>query len=118
LKGKGNLPKRAEPLTDTEINTLFDKELLGKKTPSSLLNTKWYLNTLHFEIRGRGEEHRELKWTDIELRRDTNSNLDYVEFNERQTKTRTGEDARNVRDSKPCAYETPANKSSLPSRNV
>ena len=53
---------RAEPLTDTEINTLFDKELLGKKTPSSLLNTKWYLNTLHFGIRGGGEEHRGLKW--------------------------------------------------------
>ena len=112
------MPKRAEPLTDTEINTLFDKELLGKKTPSSLLNTMWYLDTLHFGILGGGEEHRRLKWCDIELRRDTNSNLDYVEFNERQTKTRTGEDARNVRDSKPRAYETPANKSSLPSRNV
>ena len=61
-RGKGNLPKRAEPLTDTDINTLFDKELLGKKTPSSLLNTMWYLNTLHFGIRGWGEEHRGLKW--------------------------------------------------------
>ena len=74
----------------------------------------WYLNTLHFGIRGGGEEHRRLKWGDIELKRDTNSNLDYVEFNERQTKTRTGEDARNVRDSKPRAYETPANKSRCP----
>ena len=61
-KRKGNLPKRAEPLTDTEINTLFDKELLGKKTPSILLNTMWYLNTLHFGIRGGEEEHRRLKW--------------------------------------------------------
>ena len=51
---------------------------------------------------------------DIEPRRDTNSNLDYIEFNERQAKTRTGEDARNVRDSKPRAYETPANKSRCP----
>jgi hypothetical protein len=51
---------------------------------------------------------------DIELRRDTNSNLDYVEFNERQTKTRTGEDARNVRDRKPLPYETPANKYRCP----
>ena len=51
---------------------------------------------------------------DIELRRDTNSNLDYIEFNERQAKTRTGEDARNVHDSKPRAYETPANKYRCP----
>ena len=51
---------------------------------------------------------------DIELRRDTNSNLDYVEFNERQTKTRTGEDERNVRDRKPRPYETPANKYRCP----
>ena len=51
---------------------------------------------------------------DIELRRDTNSNLDYLEFNERQAKTGTGEDARNVRDSKPRACETPANKSRCP----
>jgi hypothetical protein len=58
--------------------------------------------------RGGGEEHRRLKWGDIELKRDTNSNLDYVEFNERQTKTR------NARDSKPRAYETPANKSHCP----
>jgi hypothetical protein len=43
----------------------------------------WYLNTLHFGNRGGGEEHRRLKWGDIELKRDTNSNLDYVEFNER-----------------------------------
>jgi hypothetical protein len=68
----------------------------------------WYLNTLHFGNRGGGEEHRRLKWGDIELKRDTNSNLDYVEFNERQTKTR------NVHNSKPRAYETPANKYRCP----
>ena len=68
----------------------------------------WYLNTLHFGNRGGGEEHIRLKWGDIELKRDTNSNLDYVEFNERQTKTR------NVRDSKPRAYEIPANKYRCP----
>ena len=60
-KGKGNLPMRAEPLTDTDINTHFYKELLGKKTASSLLNNMWYLNTLHFGIRGGGEDHRGLK---------------------------------------------------------
>jgi hypothetical protein len=68
----------------------------------------WYLNTLHFGNRGGGEERRRLKWGDIELKRDTNTNLDYVEFNERQTKIR------NARDSKPRAYEIPANKSHCP----
>jgi len=113
-QGKGNFPKRAEALTDDEVNELYEKELLGSSTPSSMLNTLWYQNTLHFGIRGGGEEHRQLQWHDIQLKHDSTMKLDYLEYNERQTKTRTGDDVRNIRESKPRAYEMPQNRSRCP----
>nr|XP_022336320.1 uncharacterized protein LOC111132789 [Crassostrea virginica] len=38
-KGKGNRPKKADPLSDEEINILFDTGVLGVTSPESLLNT-------------------------------------------------------------------------------
>ena len=105
MQGKGKLPKRADAITDEEINTLYEKGCLGADTPSSLLNTMWFLNTLHFGIRGGGEEHRSLCWGDLSLKCDTNIKLEYVEYSERQTKTCTGADVRNTRDSRPRMYE-------------
>ena len=84
MQGKGNLPKRADAITDEEINTLYEKGFLGADTPSSLLNTMWFLNTLHFGIRGgRGREHRSLCWGDLSLKYYTNIKLEYVEYSER-----------------------------------
>ena len=53
-QGKGNLPNRADAVSDEEINILFEKGCLGTSSPNALLNTMWYLNTLHFGIRGGG----------------------------------------------------------------
>ena len=39
-QGKGNKPKRACPLTDEEINILYNRNILGSHTPQSLLNTR------------------------------------------------------------------------------
>jgi hypothetical protein len=36
-QGKGNKPKKSQPLTDDEINMLYQKKLLGESTPESLL---------------------------------------------------------------------------------
>jgi len=107
MQGKGNLPKRADAISDDEISKLFEKGCLGPSTPKSLVNTMWYNNTLHFGMRGGGEEHRTLKWGDITLQLDEELNTEYLEYNERQTKTRTGEDTRNIRDSKPRMYAVP-----------
>ena len=97
---KGNIPKRADPIDDNnDIALLYEKGCLDTSTPISLLNTMWFLNTLRSGIRGGGEEHRLLCWGDITL------NVEYLEYNERQT--RTGEDVRNVRDSKPRMYAVP-----------
>jgi hypothetical protein len=41
-QGKGNKPKKSQPLTDDEINMLYQKKLLGESTPESLLNTVWF----------------------------------------------------------------------------
>lgn len=49
---------------------------------------------------------RQLMWGDVHLGFDTELNLEYLEYNERQTKTRTGVDIRNVRPEKPRMYAT------------
>lgn len=49
--GKGNLEKRANPLTVEDINRLFEHDQLGDKTPESLLRTIWFLNTVCVESR-------------------------------------------------------------------
>jgi hypothetical protein len=61
-----------------------------------MLNTLWFNNTLHFGMRG-GKEHRDLCWGDIQLKKDENGELEYLEYTERQTKARTGENPRNIR---------------------
>ncbi|XP_015773759.1 PREDICTED: zinc finger MYM-type protein 2-like [Acropora digitifera] len=100
--GKGNKPKAAEAITDEEVNILYDKQLLGISNAEALLNTMWFMNTKQFGLRG-CDEHRRMKWGGIQLLRDVNG-AEYLEFLERQTKTRTGAEPRNVRAVKPKAY--------------
>lgn len=106
--GKGNKPKTADALDDNDIEKLFEASELGVKTPTSLLNTMWLNNTLHFGIRGGGEEHRNILWGDISLCYDEELAAEFLEYSERQTKTRTGEDLRNTRMHKPRMYKNPS----------
>ncbi|XP_015774306.1 PREDICTED: zinc finger MYM-type protein 2-like [Acropora digitifera] len=99
--GKGNKPKAAEAITDEEVNILYDKQLLGISNAEALLNTMWFMNTKHFGLRGC--EHRRMKWGDVQLLADVNG-AEYLEFSERQTKTRTRAEPQNVRAVKPKAY--------------
>ena len=57
--------------------------------------TNWFYTTVHIGLRGY-TEHREMCWGDIALKGDENDH-EFLEFTKRQTKTRTGEDIRNVR---------------------
>lgn len=59
-QGKGNKPNRAQPLTDMEINSLYEKNLLGDSTPEAMINTLWLNNSVHFGLRG-VTEHYELR---------------------------------------------------------
>lgn len=110
----GNRPKAADPINNTGIDQMYNARQLGNKTPSSLINTLQLNNTLHFDMRLGGEEHRGLCRGDIELRFDPELNKEYLVHNERQTKTRTGVDLKNTRTGQPRMYELPENRERCP----
>ncbi|XP_061196504.1 uncharacterized protein LOC133204775 [Saccostrea echinata] len=112
-QGRGNKPQRSDSLTPDEIETLYNTEQLGKATPTSLISTLWFNNTLYFGMRG-GTEHRNMRWGDVVLKRDEALQLDYLEYHERATKTRTGVDVTDSRACPPRMYATPANPEKCP----
>ena len=105
-KGFGNRPNVADSISDQELDLLYEREQLGSSTPESLLNTLWLNNTLIFGMRGGSAEHRLLCWGDVQLRYDAECEAEYLEYNERQTKTRTGIDVSNIRKVKPKMFAT------------
>ena len=61
-----------------------------------------------------GKEQRDLCWGDLQLKTDSEGNR-FIEFNiDRQTKTRTGENPRNIRETKPKMYEDKSNTDRCP----
>ena len=94
-KGKGNKPHASVALTEDEMKILYEKGLLGASSPEALLNALWLNNSLHFGLRGI-EEHHDMRWGDVKLCKTDHGN-EYLEFNECQTKTRTGADPCDVR---------------------
>jgi len=87
-EGLGKKPRKTEPLTADEENRLWVAGQLGASDPTALLNTVWFFNTKLFGLRGSGE-NRKLQWGDITIKDDEDGN-EYLEYNERQTKTRDG----------------------------
>ena len=77
-QGKGNLCQKADPITDVEIDKLWECKLLGTHNPESILNSLWLFNTIYFGLRG-SDEHRSMSRGD---------GLGYLIFNEWQSKTR------------------------------
>ena len=69
-----------------------------------MLNTLWLNNCLQFGLRD-CKEHRDMCWGDVKLHQ-TAQGQDYLEFNERQTKTRAGSDYRDVRTVPPKMFAT------------
>ena len=73
-EGKGNKPNAARMLTDEEVDILHGQELLGCSSPEALINTIWLLNnTLLFGLRG-CQEHRDMRWGDVEKKRNSGRN--------------------------------------------
>ena len=105
-QGRGNKPNASVALTNEEIQTLYEKKLLGTSSPEALLNTLWLNNCLHFGLRG-CKEHRDMCWGDVKLHQTANGK-EYLEFNERQTKTRTGSDSLDIRTVPPKMFATDA----------
>ena len=111
--GKGNRPNAADPLSDEDIDTFYSRKVLGIHSPRALLNTLWMNNCTFFGMRP-GKEQRDLWWGDLQLKTDSEGNR-FIEFNiERQTKTRNGENPRNIREKKPKMYEDKSNADRCP----
>ncbi|XP_060567334.1 zinc finger MYM-type protein 2-like [Ruditapes philippinarum] len=103
--GKGNKPKKSCPISDQEIDMLYDKGILGNRTAKSLLNTIWINNCILFGLRGTKENYN-LRWGDVCLKTSSDG-VEYLELRERQTKTRTGSNINDVREVTPKIYATP-----------
>ncbi|XP_067657559.1 uncharacterized protein [Haliotis asinina] len=73
--------QRYIPVTDMDIEILFQTRQLGSCSPESVINTMWVLNSKYLSIK-RPSEHFNLKWGDIALKMDNQGN----EYLERQTK--------------------------------
>ena len=56
-QGMGKRPNKAKSLTKEEKEILWEKGQLSNQTPRSLINTMWWLLTMHFGLRGRQEHH-------------------------------------------------------------
>ncbi|XP_060554752.1 uncharacterized protein KIAA1958-like [Ruditapes philippinarum] len=110
--GRGNLPKKSEPLSDKDIDHLWNSDQLGTRTPDTILQTLWLYNTIHFGLRS-CQEHRDMCWGDISLMADDNGH-EYLQFSERQTKTRSGENPRDVRVIKPKMWANVVNHDRCP----
>ena len=80
---------RAHALDDGDVEQLFVRGQLGLQSSQSLLNMLWLFFSICFGMRG-GTEHRDLRWGDVVLKINSDGR-EYLEYNERQTKTRTGE---------------------------
>jgi hypothetical protein len=100
--GKGNRPNKADCLTDQDEEKLWERGQLGLDTPETLFNTVWYYNTKLCGFRG-SHESRQLLWGDIKLHNSEEG--PYLEYNERETKTRTGNSS-HLRSFKPKMYPT------------
>ena len=107
--GKGNKPNKAQPLSDDEVNKLYETGQMGLQHPESLLRMLWFLNTVHFGMRT-VTEHVNMKWGDIKLCT-TNTGNEYLQYAERITKTRTGENPANIRDVPPKSWKNTADPS-------
>ena len=103
-KGKGNKPNSSVALTEDEVRVLYEKGLLGISSPEALLNSLWLNNSLHFGLRGI-QEHNNMCWGDVTLNK-TVDGVEFLEYNERQTKTRTGANTTDVRPFPPKMFAT------------
>ena len=103
-QGKGSKPQASNILTPFEVDIMYEKGVLGEQNPQALLNTVWLNNVIYFGMRP-GKEQRSLQWGDIH--HEVNSEgREYLTVTERTTKTRQGDNIKDVRKVQPRAYAT------------
>ena len=87
-QGMGKRPNKAKSLTKEEEEILWQNGQLGNQTPRSLINTMWWLVTMHFGLRGR-QEHHDMMVEDFSIEKDDDG-VEFITFSEGPTKTRQG----------------------------
>ena len=85
--GVGAVVKHTPIITIDEENLLWSQGVLGMMTPTSLLNTVFFLNGKMLCLRG-GREHRDLKIAQFIF--DCDEGGDYVQYSEHGSKNRSG----------------------------
>ena len=110
--GKGNLPNRAAGLSIENEERLWESGALGDSDPEALVHTVWFLATKCLGFRG-CHEARQLKWGDLTFHED--NGCTYLEWNERLTKTRSG-DSSHHRAFMPKLFANPTSPEKCPIR--
>ena len=95
-----NRPFAAEAISDGSV--LYESNIRGISSAEPLINTVWLMNSIYFGLRG-CDERRQMRWSDVKILRDA----DGTEYCERQTKTRSDEEPRNIRAVKPKTFARP-----------
>ena len=103
--GLGNQPRTAASLTEEELGSLWSSNVFNTSTPLGLLRVLFFYLSVNFGMRS-GQEHRDLKMGDVQLRQDHNGR-EFLTYQERQTKTRTGADPKNTRKCVPQLWSQP-----------
>ncbi|XP_070572339.1 uncharacterized protein KIAA1958-like [Ptychodera flava] len=112
-QGKANKPNAAKELTEREEELFFEKGVIGTQNPEALLFLVWLNNQKHFGFRG-CQESRQMLWEDIALKH-TADNTEFLEFNERENKTRSsGKVNKQPRAYPPKAFAIPDDPSRCP----
>ena len=102
---RGSRPFEAETISNDEVRVLYKCNILWITSAEALINTVWLKNSIRFGLRG-CDERRQMCWSDVKLLRDANG-TEYLEYCERQTKTRSGEEPRNIKPVKAKAFARP-----------
>ena len=90
--GLGNKPNAAQPLEEDEIEKIWSTGALGLQNLRSLLHLVWWNNVTHLGMRAFKEQY------DCLIQDFTITNQ-YVEYKERQTKNRQGDEGGKVPES-------------------
>ena len=89
-RGVGLNRRKAQVITQTMEEKLWDHGDLGSDDPQTLLNTLLYLLGIHFALRSR-EEHRHLRFGhDSQLKLGIKDNIEFLQYREDCSKTRHG----------------------------